>query len=175
TTFGNSLTGPTSDAIFRAFAQAIPQMVTAGWNRLLGLTLAGPGPRHSRAYVDILFFALKGGAGATPGADGSAHIGFSTTGGGLLAQAYVMFEIQDPHFLLRHEYATDSAGAGRWRGGLGVETEFRVDADDVTGIVFGDGIDEEARGFGIFGGKAGSLTEIVLTDAEARPSRPRSK
>ncbi|MET0585677.1 MAG: hydantoinase B/oxoprolinase family protein, partial [Candidatus Binatia bacterium] len=34
TTFGNSLTGPTSDAIFRAFAQAVPKMVTAGWNRL---------------------------------------------------------------------------------------------------------------------------------------------
>ena len=41
TTFGNTLTGPTSDAIFRAFAQAVPQMVTAGWNRMLGMTVAG--------------------------------------------------------------------------------------------------------------------------------------
>ncbi|HLT25500.1 MAG TPA: hydantoinase B/oxoprolinase family protein, partial [Zeimonas sp.] len=36
TTFGNSITGPTSDAIFRAFAQALPKMVTAGWNRMMG-------------------------------------------------------------------------------------------------------------------------------------------
>jgi N-methylhydantoinase B len=175
TTFGNSLTGPTSDAIFRAFAQAIPQMVTAGWNRMLGLTLAGTDPRQARSYVDILFLALKGGSGATFGADGYDHIGLINCGGGLLAQDYEMFEIQDPHVLVRHEYAMDSAGAGRWRGGLGVETEFRIDGDDVTGIVFGDGVDEEARGFGIFGGKPGSLNEIVLTDPEGRSSRPRSK
>ena len=36
TTFGNSITGPTSDAIFRAFSKALPERVTAGWNRFLG-------------------------------------------------------------------------------------------------------------------------------------------
>ena len=151
TTFGNTLTGPTSDAIFRAFAQAVPQMVTAGWNRMLGMTVAGRDPRHHRPYVDILFLALKGGSGATWGADGYDHIGLINCGGGLLAQDYEMFELQDPHVLIRHEYATDSAGAGRWRGGLGVVTEFRIEGEDVTGIIFGDGIDEDARGFGIFG------------------------
>jgi N-methylhydantoinase B len=175
TTFGNSLTGPTSDAIFRAFAQAIPQMVTAGWNRMLGMTLTGMDPRHRRPYVDILFLALKGGSGATFNADGYDHIGLINCGGGLLAQDYEMFEIQNPHFLLRHEYATDSAGAGCWRGGLGVDTEFRIDGDDVTGIVFGDGVDEKARGFGIFGGKPGSLNEISVTDPQGNVRRPRSK
>lgn len=175
TTFGNSLTGPTSDAIFRAFAQAIPQMVTAGWNRLLGLTLAGTDPRRRRPYVDILFLALKGGSGATFKADGYDHIGLINCGGGLLAQDYEMFEIQDPHVLIRHEYAADSAGAGRWRGGLGVDTEFRIEGDDVTGIVFGDGVDEEARGFGIFGGKPGSLNDITITDPRGDVCRPRSK
>lgn len=175
TTFGNSLTGPTSDAIFRAFAQAIPHMVTAGWNRLLGLTLSGTDPRRNRPYVDILFLALKGGSGATWNTDGYDHIGLINCGGGLLAQDYEMFEIQDPHFLIRHEYATDSAGAGRWRGGLGIDTEFRVDAQDVTGIVFGDGVEEESRGFGIFGGLPGSLNEIVIRDPKGNLRRPRSK
>jgi len=175
TTFGNSLTGPTSDAILRAFAQAIPQMVTAGWNRMLGMTVTGMDPRHRRPYVDILFLALKGGSGATLNADGYDHIGLINCGGGLLAQDYEMFEIQNPHFLLQHEYATDSAGAGCWRGGLGVDTEFRIDGDDVTGIVFGDGVDEEARGFGIFGGRPGSLNEISVTDPQGNVRRPRSK
>jgi N-methylhydantoinase B len=175
TTFGNSLTGPTSDAIFRAFAQAIPRMVTAGWNRLLGLTLAGHDPRRNRPYVDILFLALKGGSGATWKADGYDHIGLINCGGGLLAQDYEMFEIQDPHFLIRHEYATDSAGAGRWRGGLGVATEFRLEGEDVTGIVFGDGVEQESRGFGIFGGKPGSLNEIAIYDGDNPLYRPRSK
>src|SRR5262249_39547293 len=43
------------------------------------------------------------------------------------------------------------------------------------GIVFGDGIDEEARGFGVFGGKPGSLNELVVTDRDGCSSRPRSK
>lgn len=175
TTFGNTLTGPTSDAIFRAFAQALPQMVTAGWNRMLGMTVAGIDPRRHRPYVDILFLALKGGSGATRGVDGYDHIGLINCGGGLLAQDYEMFEVQDPHVLMRHEYATDSAGAGRWRGGLGVVTEFQFDGEDLTGIVFGDGVDEEARGFGIFGGAAGSLNEIVITDPDGKTYRPRSK
>jgi len=175
TTFGNSITGPTSDAILRAFAQAVPQMVTAGWNRMLGMTVTGMDPRHRRPYVDILFLALKGGSGATLNADGYDHIGLINCGGGLLAQDYEMFEIQNPHFLLQHEYATDSAGAGCWRGGLGVDTEFRIDGDDVTGIVFGDGVDEEARGFGIFGGRPGSLNEISVTDPQGNVRRPRSK
>jgi N-methylhydantoinase B len=175
TTFGNSITGPTSDAIFRAFAQAIPQMVTAGWNRLLGVALAGTDPRRNRPYVDILFLALKGGSGATHGADGYDHIGLINCGGGLLAQDYEMFEIQDPHFLIRHEYEEDSAGAGRWRGGLGVATEFRIGGDEVTAVVFGDGVDEEARGFGIFGGRPGSLNALVITDPDGRSHRPRSK
>jgi N-methylhydantoinase B len=162
TTFGNSLTGPTSDAIFRAFSQALPKMVTAGWNRFLGFAVSGHDPRHDRPYVDILFLSLKGGSGATWGADGYDHIGLINCAGGILAQDYEMFEIHDPHFLVKHEYLADSAGAGRWRGGLGVETEFVMRGENVTGVAFGDGVEEEARAFGFFGGKAGSGNAITL-------------
>jgi len=162
TTFGNSLTGPTSDAIFRAFSQALPKMVTAGWNRFLGFAVSGHDPRHDRPYVDILFLSLKGGSGATWGADGYDHIGLINCAGGILAQDYEMFEIHDPHFLVKHEYLPDSAGAGRWRGGLGVETEFVIRGENVTGVAFGDGVEEEARAFGFFGGKPGSGNAITL-------------
>lgn len=175
TTFGNSLTGPTSDAIFKAFANALPDMVTAGWNRLLGVTITGNDPRRLRPYVDILFLSLKGGSGATRNADGYDHIGLINCGGGLLAQDYEMFEVQDPHFLIKHEYATDSAGAGQWRGGLGVETVFRIDAEDATAITFGDGVDEESRAFGLFGGGSGSKNTLVITTPEGSELKPRSK
>lgn len=175
TTFGNSLTGPTSDAIFRAFAQALPKMVTAGWNRMMGFTITGRDPRHDRPYVDILFLALKGGSGATFGADGYDHIGLINCAGGILAQDYEMFELHDPHRLLRHEYATDSAGAGRWRGGLGVETEFVIEGEDVTGIAFGDGIEEQARAFGLFGGRAGSVNRLEIVQPDGSLRRPKAK
>ncbi len=175
TTFGNSLTGPTSDAIFRAFAQALPKMVTAGWNRMMGFTITGHDPRHDRPYVDILFLALKGGSGATWNADGYDHIGLINCAGGILAQDYEMFEVHNPHRLLRHEYAIDSAGAGRWRGGLGVETEFVIDGENVTGIAFGDGIEEAARAFGLFGGTAGSLNTLEIEQPDGTVRRPKAK
>jgi len=162
TTFGNSITGPISDAIFKAMSQALPKRVTAGWNRFLGFTLTGHDPRKNRPYVDILFLALKGGSGGTWMADGYDHIGLINCAGGILAQDYEMFEVHDPHFLIKHEYLLDSAGAGRWRGGLGVETEFVIQGEKVTGIAFGDGIEEEARAFGIFGGRPGSANKIEL-------------
>lgn len=162
TTFGNSITGPTSDAIFRAFSQALPKMVTAGWNRFLGFAVSGHDPRRNSPYVDILFLSLKGGSGATWMADGYDHIGLINCAGGILAQDYEMFEIQDPHFLRKHEYLPDSAGAGRWRGGLGVETEFEFRGDNTMGVAFGDGVEEEARAFGFFGGKPGTANRVSL-------------
>lgn len=175
TTFGNSLTGPTSDAVFRAFSRALPKMVTAGWNRFLGFAVSGHDPRHDRPYVDILFLSLKGGSGATWGADGYDHIGLINCAGGILAQDYEMFEIHDPHFLVKHEYLPDSAGAGRWRGGLGVETEFVIRGEDVTGVAFGDGVEEEARAFGFFGGKPGSGNSISLRYVSGETRRAKTK
>lgn len=162
TTFGNSITGPTSDAVFRAFAPVLPERVTAGWNRFLGFAVSGHDPRHDRPYVDILFLSLKGGSGAVSGADGYDHIGLINCAGGILAQDYEMFEIHNPYRLLRHEYWPDSAGAGRWRGGLGVLTEFVIDGESTTGVAFGDGVEDEARAFGCFGGLAGTANAIRL-------------
>jgi len=95
-------------------------------------------------------------------ADGYDHIGLINCAGGILAQDYEMFEIHDPHFLIKHEYLPDSAGAGQWRGGLGVETEFKIYGENLTGIAFGDGVEEEARAFGFFGGKEGVVNKIEL-------------
>jgi N-methylhydantoinase B len=175
TTFGNSLTGPTSDAIFKAFAEALPKMVTAGWNRFLGMALTGTDPRKQAPYVDILFLALKGGSGGTWMADGYDHIGLINCAGGILAQDYEMFEIQTPHRLIRHEYLADSAGAGRWRGGLGIETEFEIYGEEVTGVVFGDGLEEEARAFGLFGGRPGAVNELTLRYPDGSLHSPSSK
>jgi len=175
TTFGNSITGPNSDAIFRAFAQALPKMVTAGWNRFMGATITGMDPRSNRSYVDILFLALKGGSGGTWMADGYDHIGLINSAGVLLSQDYEMFEIHDPHFLIKNEYLIDSAGAGRWRGGLGIETEFVLYGEDITGIFFGDGVDEEARAFGFFGGKRGIINRLELRYPDGSIRVPKAK
>jgi N-methylhydantoinase B len=175
TTFGNSITGPNADAILKAFSRALPDRVTAGWNRMLALAISGHDPRFNRPYVDILFNALKGGSGATRDYDGYDHIGLINCAGGILAQDPEMFELQTPNRIVKHEYAPDSAGAGRWRGGLGVETIIRFEGENSKGVVFGDGIDEEARAFGLFGGEPGSLNEMEFSFADGRRHKPQSK
>ncbi len=173
TTFGNHLCPPIADAIIRALAPIIPERVTAGWNQLLCGLVTGNDPRKNAPYVDILFLGMKGGSGGTHGYDGYDHIGMIDASGGVLAQDYEMFELQNPHLLLKHEYLCDSAGAGRWRGGLGVETEFVINGDNVTCVTFGDGDVEPA--FGLYGGKPGSLNRIELRYPDGKVHVPMSK
>ena len=92
-----------------------------------------------------------------------------------MAQDPEMFELTTPHLLLKHEYVTDSAGAGRWRGGLGVETIFRIYGENVTGVTFGDGVEEDARAFGLFKGKEGSINKLELTYPDGNVYLPQSK
>ena len=173
TTFGNHLCPPNADAIIRALAPAIPGRVTAGWNQLLCYLTTGYDPRVADSYVDIGFIGLKGGSGATDGVDGYDHIGMIDASGGVLDQDYEMFEQQTPHLLLRHEYWIDSAGPGRWRGGLGVETEFRIGGEKTKVVTFGDGDVEPA--FGLFGGKDATLNRIELRHPDGRIYKTTSK
>jgi len=160
TTFGNHLCPPNADAIIRALSKAIPERVTAGWNQLLCYLTSGYDPRKKDYYVDIGFMGLKGGSGATKGVDGYDHIGMIDASGGVLDQDYEMFEQQTPHLLLKHECWPDSAGTGQWRGGLGVETMFKIGGEKTKVVTFGDG-DVEAA-FGLFKGKSATLNKIEL-------------
>jgi N-methylhydantoinase B len=174
-TFGNTLCGPNSDAIFSALAPGLSREVTSGWNRALNFAVTGHDPRTDEPYVDILFNALKGGSGACYGFDGYSHIGLINCAGGILAQDPEMFEHQDPHLLLKHEYLPESAGAGQWRGGFGVESVIQFQGEKTRGVAFGDGVDEGARAFGLFGGKSGSINSIEITHPDGTTHIPASK
>ena len=160
TTYGNHLCPNNADAIMRALGPVIPDRVTAEWGELLCALTTGIDPRKMQPYVDIGFMGLKGGSGAIKGCDGYDHIGMIDASGGILDQDYEMFEQQTPHLLLEHEYWCDSAGAGEWRGGLGVQTRFQIGSEATRVVTFGDGDVEPA--FGVHGGKPGTLNVIKL-------------
>jgi N-methylhydantoinase B len=172
TTYGNHLCPPNADAIARALAPVIPERVSAGWNHLLCSLTTGVDRRKNDKYVDICFMGLKGGSGALRGVDGYDHIGMIDASGGVLDQDYEMFEQQTPHRLIRHEYLSDSAGPGQWRGGLGVETVFEIGSDNTQVVVFGDGDVEPP--FGLHGGGDGSLNSIRLRYPGGREYAARS-
>ena len=173
TTFGNHLCPQVADAIFKALSEAIPDRVTAGWNHLLCSLFTGINPRTDEKYVDIGFLGMKGGSGALYQSDGYDHIGMIDASGGVLDQDYEMFEQQTPHKLIRHEYLADSAGAGKWRGGLGVITEIELGSDDTTMVIFGDG--DVKPPYGLFGGKESVLNRIAITYPDGKQVVPMSK
>ncbi|MCP4316127.1 MAG: hydantoinase B/oxoprolinase family protein [Hyphomicrobiales bacterium] len=173
TTFGNHLCPPNADAIIRALAPVIPERVTAGWNNLLCSLTTGIDTEKDDKYVDIGFMGLKGGSGGMQGTDGYDHIGMIDASGGVLDQDYEMFEQQTPHLLIQHEYIEDSAGAGQWRGGLGVETRYIIGSHDTQFVTFGDGDFEPA--FGLFGGHDGTLNSITLTYPDGARKTPKNK
>jgi len=116
---------------------------------------------------------MKGGSGALQGDDGYDHIGMIDASGGVLDQDYEMYEQQTPHRIIKHEYLMDSAGAGKWRGGLGVETSIRIGADRTTMVVFGDG--DKVAPYGLFGGKSSILNRIDLKYPDGTEKVPLSK
>jgi N-methylhydantoinase B len=175
TCFGNHVADQLAAVIMLALAPAVPGRVTAGWNALLASTVNGTDPRSGRPYVDILLNACKGGGGGTEGADGFDHIGLIGSGGAIAAQDPEMFELVNPHLLHRYEYMPDSAGAGKWRGGLGVITELEFLDEGAEASIFGDGDLPSTAAFGLFGGGPGSVNEIDFTYPDGRVHRPHLK
>ncbi|MCK9460452.1 MAG: hydantoinase B/oxoprolinase family protein [Proteobacteria bacterium] len=173
TTYGNHLCPITASAIMRALGPVIPDRVTAEWNSLLCSLTTGTDPRKGEHYVDICFMGLKGGSGAIQGCDGYDHIGMIDASGGVLDQDYEMFEQQTPHRILQHEYWTDSAGAGEWRGGLGVVTRFALGGEGNTLVTFGEG--DVERPLGAFGGRPGPLNAMTLTYPDGKVVAPTTK
>jgi N-methylhydantoinase B len=173
TTYGNHLCPITASAIMRALGPAIPDRVTAEWNPLLCSLTTGTDPRKGEHYVDICFMGLKGGSGGIRGCDGYDHIGMIDASGGVLDQDYEMFEQQTPHLILQHEYWRDSAGAGEFRGGLGVVTKFKLGGEDNTLVTFGEGDVEPP--LGSQGGKPGALNSMKLTYPDGKGYKPTTK
>jgi N-methylhydantoinase B len=166
---GNHIHDQQSEAIFSALAEAMPDRVTAAWNRMHGSAVVGWDPRNNRLYSDVMFLSFKGGSGATEGLDGCT-VGSIVGGGGWRGQDHEMLELMTPNFLVKNEFEIDSGGPGKWRGGLGMQTIYRLDGENTIVSTWGDGIKEEARAFGLFSGLPGSINrlEIETPDGDVR-------
>lgn len=143
--------------VWLALSKAIKEKVSAGWARWCSPATAGINPRTKRPFAEIHFLS-KGGGGASQGHDGWDHITPVVCLGGLRSPDPELHEVIDPFFTLDYEYTPDSAGAGRWRGGLGVTYRFRVEADHLGWVNFGSGIHEDTAPFGLDRGKPAPQT-----------------
>jgi N-methylhydantoinase B len=146
----------------------MPDRVTAGWNQLLPIALAGRDPRNNEQFVVFTVFQ-RGGAGAKHGADGWPMIG-SPAALQMRSPDPEMFELTTPHVLEYCEFDPDSAGPGRWRGGFGLRSAFRTYGEPEHGTTFGDDIALEGATPppGLFGGHPGGLNTLRVEFPDGR-------
>ncbi|QIX49844.1 hydantoinase B/oxoprolinase family protein [Rhodococcus sp. DMU1] len=163
TIFGNQMCDEVVDAIMSALADALPDRVTAGWNKFICTALNGTDPRTEQPFVTLTVFQ-RNGPGAMKGTDGWDALGFTGTAGQMRSPDPEMFELSSPHFLEYHEYLPDSAGAGQWRGGLGTRSAWRCYGDSEIGVTIGESVESEggAPGAGLFGGGPSGMNRMTV-------------
>ena len=159
-----------TDAIWIALAQAIPAQAQSGWGRRCAPMTAGFNPRTARRFV-CTHHNCKGGSGATEGFDGWNHTGPVSNMGGSRATDPEIFELAYPYTLLQYEFAPDTGGAGKWRGGTGAIIRWRVEASDVECVTVGSGMLEETRSFGLLGANPGSLPTMQIISGDGSQRR----
>jgi N-methylhydantoinase B len=111
------------DTILKALAPAVPQLVPAAHKGDMGgCSFFGFRPDGSRYLLMNIF---GGGWGGRPSEDGeSASV--SVCQGDVRNTPVELQEIKYPVLIDKHAFRCDSGGAGRFRGGLGLEVSYRM-------------------------------------------------
>jgi N-methylhydantoinase B len=137
------------EAIFKAIAPAVPEVVSAGFSRRLRFAMYGTDPRNGRQFI-WHFFHARGGGGASQGFDGWPNVGEVNVAGGIRSPSVEVTEERFPFFIEHYELRPDSGGDGTWRGGLGATFSMLYEGDKPARLnTAGDGTVNPP--FGLFG------------------------
>ncbi len=158
-------------AVMKAFGEAVPERVPAGFFSVFTAGYGGIDPRTGKVFIGWCFGAL-GGGGGYPHRDGDSFVAPISNYNGILVPNIETDEINFPIKTLRHEYIANTGGPGKNRGGNGVEYSIQFMDVDPDVSVFGDGAVIPA--FGINGGCDGSLNEGYLNRGRGGEKRLRS-
>ncbi|HEY7221131.1 MAG TPA: hydantoinase B/oxoprolinase family protein, partial [Candidatus Binatia bacterium] len=155
---GWSLSLPTVlDTIFRALAPALPGRIPAAHKGDMGgYAIFGMNPRTGRRYVCQNI--IGGGWGGRPFEDGvSAAV--SMCQGDVKNTPIELQELYYPLFYQCHAFRQDSGGAGKYRGGIGVEVKIKP----LTDFYLSRNTDRiKCPPWGLMGGGQGAVNETRI-------------
>jgi N-methylhydantoinase B len=146
------------DAMFGAFAQAIPERVRAAGEG--GTTSYSFGCYDKEGRFTLFREALMGAWGGghrKEGIDGVANPAANISNAPI-----EMVENQAPIRIERYELAPDSGGPGQWRGGMAVVRQLRFLGERATLQLRSDRRDHPP--YGLAGGKSGAASNNLLDD-----------
>lgn len=146
-----------AEAVFLALVEALPDRVTAAPAGTSGnFALGGHDPERNRGYV--MYQISGGGYGGYAGGDGIAN-GCSTIG---ISKAPPVEIMEQQYPVLYHRYALreGSGGAGRHRGGFGLDYEIELRRGEATASFV---MDHGRFGPpGVLGGKDGAPNSVAV-------------
>ncbi len=141
------------DVILGALASVAQDRVVAGCNSTCQTTVFTCADPSRPGSSLICHEAIGGGSGASKHADGLSGVQVHMTN-----TSNMPIEAMETEFpiIMIKKYAlrTDSGGAGEFRGGLGIQREFRVMADDIALKATGDR--QKFPPYGLEGGHPGA-------------------
>ena len=143
-----------ADLVLGALSRAAPERVTACTNSACCVaTFAGQRKTDGDLWVYLETFG--GGGGARPDRDGldGVHVHVTNTSN-LPVEA---LELEYPLTITRYELVSDSAGAGRHRGGMGLRRVIRAEEDCLVRV---DISRTQSRSWGLFGGGPGGHARL---------------
>ncbi|RJE84105.1 hydantoinase B/oxoprolinase family protein [Paracoccus onubensis] len=145
------------DVVLGAFADALPDRVVGAANGAnTSAVFAGTDPQTGNSYVYLE--TLGGGMGARAGKDGKDGVQVHITNTANLPVEAI--ELEYPLRVEEYSLITDSGGAGKYRGGMGIRRAIRP----IGHLCEFNGVGDRFRHqpWGIFGGKPGATGEFHL-------------
>jgi N-methylhydantoinase B len=155
------------DALFGAFAQITPERVPAageGGNSVI--CLSGRRKDESPFIVVDMMCGAWGGRPDQDGIDAITHPAQN-----LSNTPVELLEAEHPIRVERYCLVTDTCGAGRFRGGMAIEREYRVLADEGALLQLRTDRSQHAP-WGLAGGSPGSTSVSVVGDGDAETPLP---
>lgn len=146
------------DVIIKALAPVLPERVIAATSgTTCNAFLGGRHPESGEAYV---WYSInsQGGWGGSATADGWHDVCFIEANGWDIPVETI--EYRYPWRVHAYALRTDSAGAGRWRGGEGNHIELSPLGHDAVLSLNGDRA--RTRPYGLFGGKPGATARCLI-------------
>ena len=155
------------DTVLRALAKAFPDRVAAAHHGTYGVhAFHGRDARTGRHFYNL--DTICGGWGATATMDGYGP-SRSNAHGDTANVPVEMQEIVCPYRFESYTMRTDSGGAGRQRGGLGVVKTYRIQGPCRLNLK----IDRtKCKPWGLHGGGEGQPSEIEIRRVDGRVERP---
>jgi N-methylhydantoinase B len=157
------------DLIFGALAPAMPERIIAACNgACVNSTFTGVNPRTGEFYVYLE--TIGGGFGARATKDGldGVHVHLTNTSN-LPVEA---LEMEYPLVLERYALVDGSGGAGKYRGGMGLFRQVRIEGHECRTYIHGSRF---AHGpWGLFGGREGGRAKFDFSTGAQFPAKARA-